>query len=134
MIVADFVSMVNKVRHSTMGSKYKFQSCVRFNFRYSNYSQNISPKDMKNMVLVILSDMQIDMANTDNTIEWHIQIEMDNMDTMFEMMKNKYHDAGLRTIHQEPYELPHIVFWNLRSTTGFPSIINNSKYNHDEWK
>ena len=38
------------------------------------------------------------------------------------MMKKKYHDAGLRTIHQESYELPHIVFWNLRSTTGFPTL------------
>ena len=41
---------------------------------------------------------------------------------MFQMMKQKYHDAGMRSIYQEPYKLPHIVFWNLRSTTGFPSL------------
>ena len=112
----NFVSMVNKVRDAPWGANTNFRAALDL-ILDTAIIQNISPKDMKNMVLVILSDMQIDMAvpnNTNNTNNTN--------DTMFEMMKQKYHDAGLRTIHKEPYELPHIVFWNLRSTTGFPSL------------
>ena len=108
----DFVSMVNKVRNSPWGANTNFRAALDL-ILDAAMVQNISPKDMKNMVLVILSDMQIDTANADTAM---------TEDTMFEMMKKKYHDAGLRTIHQEPYELPHIVFWNLRSTTGFPTL------------
>ena len=107
---SNFVSMVNKVRDAPWGANTNFRAALDL-ILDTAITQNISPKDMKNMVLVILSDMQIDMAVPNNT-----------NDTMFEMMKNKYHDAGLRTSHKEPYELPHIVFWNLRSTTGFPSL------------
>jgi hypothetical protein len=31
-----------------------------------------------------------------------------------------YHDAGMRSKHQKPYVAPHIIFWNLRKTSGFP--------------
>ena len=65
---------------------------------------------MENMNLVILSDMQIDCA--DNT---------SNMESMFEMMKNKYYNAGIKTSYRTPYNLPNIVFWNLRQTNGFPN-------------
>ena len=133
--------MVNKVRIAPWGANTNFRAALDL-ILDTAIALNISPKDMKNMVLVILSDMQIDMANMDNrNSNLYLNINSNsnsnsnrNMDTMFEMMKKKYHDAGLRTIHQEPYELPHIVFWNLRSTTGFPSSINNSKYYYDEWK
>ena len=56
---------------------------------------------MKKMVLIILSDMQIDCgaAKTDNNV-------------MFEMMKEKYRSAGMNTVYKQPYTLPHIIFWN----------------------
>ena len=50
-------------------------------------------------------------------------------DTMYEIMKNKYINAGLNSKYKTPYILPHIVFWNMRSTNGFPSLstsINTS--------
>jgi hypothetical protein len=43
------------------------------------------------------------------------------METMFEMMKNKYYNAGIKTRYRTPYNLPNIVFWNLRQTNGFPN-------------
>jgi hypothetical protein len=32
-----------------------------------------------------------------------------------------YAEAGNR-LHGTPFKAPHILFWNLRSTSGFPSI------------
>jgi hypothetical protein len=36
-------------------------------------------------------------------------------------MKLKYETAGIR-VHGKPYKPPHILFWNLRSTNGFPTL------------
>ena len=38
-------------------------------------------------------------------------------------MKSKYEEAGIR-VHGKPYNPPHILFWNLRSTSGFPTLAN----------
>lgn len=104
----DFVSMVEKTRQADWGMNTNFAAALDLILNTA-ISCNISPPDMENMTLVILSDMQIDPSS-------HYR------DTMFDMMKKKYHDAGLRTKYNHPYKLPHIVFWNLRSTTGFPSL------------
>ena len=67
------------------------------------------------MVLCVLSDMQIDES-----------IDLD-ISTMFDLVKTKYENKG--------YQLPTIVFWNLRQTDGFPSttkeknVIMVSGYN-----
>jgi hypothetical protein len=73
-------------------------------------TNDISPYEMKNFILLICSDMQIDQCKSDNS------------DKMYERMKKKYADAGLKTKYKVPYELPHLLFWNMRSTTGFPSL------------
>jgi hypothetical protein len=62
------------------------------------------------MALVILSDMQIDQASphdTDSVLQGGI--------------KEEYARAGME-MYGEPFELPHIVFFNLRSTAGFPTL------------
>jgi Mg-chelatase subunit ChlD len=109
----DFVSMIQKVREAPWGSNTNFRAALDL-ILDTAIENNISPDDMKKMVLVILSDMQIDCANSDYA-------GISN-DTMFNMMREKYRDAGLRTIYKQPYELPHIIFWNLRPVTGFPSL------------
>ena len=45
-----------------------------------------------------------------------------NLNTLYDELKNLFTNAGLQTIHQKPYEVPHILFWNLRKTTGFPNL------------
>jgi hypothetical protein len=69
----------------------------------------LSAEDAEDMVLVILSDMQIDAA--------------DNCDkkTMYDIMERKYAEAGIQVIGR-PYKPPHLLFWNLRSTTGTPTL------------
>ena len=107
----DFVSMVHKIRKSQWGTNTNFRKALDaiLNVAIAN---NINPHDMKKTTLVILSDMQIDCAESNSV----------NNEPMFDMMKKKYHDAGLRTIYKKPYELPHIIFWNLNKTNGFPSM------------
>jgi len=41
--------------------------------------------------------------------------------TVYEAIKRKYEKAGQKAINK-PYTLPHIVFWNMESTHGFPCL------------
>ena len=66
---------------------------------------------VQDMVLLVLSDMQMDAG------------DKCNKDTLYETMEKKYADAGVR-VNGTPYKPPHILFWNLRSTDGFPSLAN----------
>ena len=105
----DFVERVKKISKAEWGGSTNFRKALDL-ILDTAIQNNIDPNVMENMSLVILSDMQIDCA--DNT---------GNMETMFEMMKNKYYNAGIKTSYRTPYNLPNIVFWNLRQTNGFPN-------------
>jgi len=63
---------------------------------------------VKNIVLVILSDMQIEEQHNEKMSE-----------SMFSLIRDKYAEAG-RLVHGIPYDMPNIMFWNLRTTSGFP--------------
>jgi hypothetical protein len=67
---------------------------------------------VKDIALVILSDMQIDGKYNENM-----------SDSMWDLIKEKYAEAG-KKLHGVPYDIPCIVFWNLRTTTGFPTLTN----------
>ena len=68
------------------------------------------PEEVENMMLVILSDMQIDGTNNGN---------LD--DSMHAHIERLYAETGIR-VHGKPYKPPGILFWNLRSTSGFPTL------------
>lgn len=68
--------------------------------------------DVADIKLLILSDMQIDAYGNETVT-----------DTMWENIRNRYAEAGMRAIG-EPYTPGHIIFWNLRCTQGFPSLSN----------
>jgi hypothetical protein len=74
-------------------------------------SNKLSPDDVEDMVLAIFSDMQIDDADKGN----------EGNDAMMVIIEKKYYDAGM-TVWGKPYKPPHILFWNLRSTSGFPAL------------
>jgi hypothetical protein len=40
---------------------------------------------------------------------------------MHEQIKTKYAEVGMR-MYGEPLKPPHILFWNLRKTNGFPTL------------
>lgn len=91
--------------------------------------RRIPPKDVENMILAIFSDMQIDDnlhamtsgANNYNPTELQKTEARGKWATMFEQIKSKYADVGMR-IYGQPLNPPHILFWNLRKTEGFPTI------------
>jgi hypothetical protein len=60
--------------------------------------------------LIIFSDMQFDTALNGNS------------DTQLENIKKMFYDAGIK-ICGEPYDMPRIIFWNLRGNTyGYPAV------------
>ena len=70
---------------------------------------DVHPNEVDNLVLAIFSDMQIDEAYTDNR-----KVLQDKLKQMFEL-------AGLESKYRLPYPVPHILYWNLRKTSGFPA-------------
>jgi hypothetical protein len=67
---------------------------------------------VENLVIVLISDMQVDQL--EKTIRLKNYID------------EQFAEAGLKLWHK-PFNSPHIIFWNIRSTSGFPSlsIYNN---------
>ena len=104
-----FTEMVSKIKQAGWGMNTNFDAAFDMILNTA-ITNNISPYEMQNFVLLICSDMQIDQAQSNNS------------GVMYDRMRNKYAEAGLQSKYQTPYTLPHIVFWNLRSTSGFPSL------------
>jgi hypothetical protein len=76
----------------------------------------LSADTVQDMVLAVFSDMQMDLAcgGVSN-------------DALYEEISKKYAAAGIE-VCGKPYTPPHILFWNLRSTSGFPttSVTKNT--------
>ena len=70
----------------------------------------LAPGEVSDMVLVVLSDMQIDQ-NGNEKLDTSMLAHIDRL----------YSEAGVR-VHGEPYKRPSILFWNLRTTKGFPTL------------
>jgi len=63
---------------------------------------------VSNMILVILSDMQIDEADK-------------SLSSLYDDIEVAYARTGIE-MYGEPLKPPHLLFWNLRSTEGFPVL------------
>ena len=79
--------------------------------------KKLTPAQAKGFILAVFSDMQFDAASGGN------------MDTIYEVMLKKYAEAGIR-LHGEPFELPHLLFWNMSAGNGFPvmSTFKNTTF------
>lgn len=106
----DFISQVEVVKRAPWGMNTNFNAALDL-ILDAIIQNKMAPEDVEDMVLVILSDMQIDEG--DRT----------NKQSLYETMKSKYEAAGIR-VHGKGYKPPHILFWNLRSTSGFPTLSN----------
>ena len=79
--------------------------------------KKMTAEDAAGLTLVVLSDMQIDVnANIQSNAYTTY-----NIGSIYSSIEDKYADAGIR-ICGTPYKPPHILFWNLRSTGGFPCL------------
>jgi hypothetical protein len=104
-----FVSQVTTVARSEWGMNTNFFKALDL-ILDAIITNKLPATDVQDMVLVIiLSDMQIDAGDRECKNE-----------VMYDRIKTKYSDAGMR-VNGTPYKPPHIVFWNLRSTEGFPT-------------
>ena len=112
----DFVGCVDKVRRSNWGLNTDFHALLDMILTACK-SSRLEPRNVENMVLVILSDMQIDEATAASTPI------TGNIESMFQLMERQYYDAGME-LFGRPYKVPHIVFWNLRKTNGFPVMTS----------
>ena len=109
---SDFVSKVQTITSAEWGMNTNFYAALNM-ILDAIILNKMDPEDVQDMVLVILSDMQIDQGDRGAS------------DTMYANIKKKYEDAGIR-VHGKPYKAPHILFWNLRSTQGFPTLSNQA--------
>jgi hypothetical protein len=104
-----FVDKVGVVSHCNWGMNTNFYGALKLILDVAVKNQ-LPPSEVNNMVLAVFSDMQIDAASNEN------------FDTMYENIEKMYANAGLQTQWKTAYKPPHILFWNLRSTTGFPTL------------
>jgi hypothetical protein len=107
----NFVSMVEKVSVADWGMNTNFLAALNL-ILDAIVQQKMDAIDVEDMVLTILSDMQIDAAS---------QSGGSDFGSMMKLIERRYADAGIR-VCGKPYKPPHILFWNLRSTGGFPTL------------
>jgi hypothetical protein len=105
-----FVEMVDRVKRCDWGLNTNFSKALML-ILDAIVDNKMAANDVEDMVLAIFSDMQIDDA----------QSKSENNETMMEYIERQYSEAGIK-VCGKPYKPPHILFWNLRSTSGFPTL------------
>lgn len=110
--VDSFCESVAKVREAPWGCNTNFDAALTMVLE-ACVTQRLTAEEVKAITLVVLSDMNIDAA------------ECDGDGTMSDLIRQRYHEAGVRS-GGEPWTPPTIVFWNLRSTDGFPCVSSQS--------
>lgn len=141
----DFVDEVHTVRHSGWGMNTNFHKAMELILNQIKVNK-LEAADVENLVLVVFSDMQFDAAEKNDEFnnpsymndsscgsrytcnscgpndsscgsQHHVQATQ----TIRQILVKKFHDAGVE-ICGKGYKMPHILFWNLRSTNGFPEL------------
>jgi len=103
----NFIQSVEKLQRADWGMNTNFAAALNL-ILDAIIQHKVPPEDVEDMVLTILSDMQIDSADH-------------SYGSMMGMIEQKYAEAGMR-LFGKPFKAPHILFWNLRSTSGFPAL------------
>jgi hypothetical protein len=107
-----FVNMVDKViSNSNFDMNANFSDALKMIID-AIIIQQLTHYQVENLVIVLISDMQVDQLEKTIPLKNYID--------------EQFLDAGLKLWHK-PFNSPHIIFWNIRSTSGFPSlsIYNN---------
>ena len=109
-----FIDKVEVLQRGEVGYSTQFYKALKV-ILDAIIEKNLTPEQVSGIVLTIFSDMQIDQAETGSGRP------APNMDTLYHTVDAMYAEAGNR-LHGAPFKPPHILFWNLRSTGGFPTI------------
>jgi hypothetical protein len=102
-----FYDMVQSISRAEWGMNTNFTAALKMILN-AIVSQKLKPEDVEDMVLTIFSDMQMDTADNNSL-------------SLMNSIERSYADAGQR-LWGKPFKVPHILFWNLRSTSGFPTL------------
>ena len=116
-----FVDKVKTVRASSdwgMNTNIKAMFDLIINIILEN---EIHPSKVENLSLAIFSDMQIDSAVKINYNSGIMNFK-DYLNSLYDDIRQQFYQAGMRSKYKTPYSPPHIIFWNLRLTNGFPVI------------
>jgi hypothetical protein len=121
-----FIDKVQSVKTISTGLNTDFYAAMKMILDVI-LENEIPPDDVSGMILAVFSDMQIDAAISKNSelnqhLTRHYQKEIGYMDSMYEVITKMYANAGLESKYKAPYLPPHILFWNLRKTDGFPCL------------
>jgi hypothetical protein len=106
----DFVSMVQTLQNAEWGMTTNFYAALNM-ILDTIIITNMEPEDVEGLTLAIFSDMQMDRADSVNH----------DTSVLYDKIRKKYAEIGMR-LKGKPYKPPHILFWNLRSTNGFPTL------------
>lgn len=102
-----FIDMVETIKQANWGMNTNFASALKL-ILDAIITHKLKPEDVEDMVLAVFSDMQIDKADNSGNV-------------LINQIEKSYEEAGIR-LWGKPFKTPHILFWNLRSTSGFPSL------------
>jgi hypothetical protein len=112
-----FVKQVAKVRRAPWGMTTNFYAAL--DLIRQGIEDNKLPREVaEDLAIVIFSDMQVNNASSEMGGAF-------NRNTMFQNIKLMFSKMGER-LYGQPINPPHIIFWNLRKTTGSPAISTDA--------
>lgn len=112
-----FVKQVAKVRRAHWGMTTNFYAAI--DLIRQGIEDNKLPREVaEDLAIVIFSDMQINNASSEMGSTF-------NRNAMFQNIKLMFSKMGER-LYGEPINPPHIIFWNLRKTTGSPALSTDA--------
>lgn len=98
-----FVNRIDTLRHSDWGMNTNFFKALQM-ILDTLVANSVPPTQASSLVLAVFSDMQIDEAAHKTAVP----------QAMHDSIRNMYAEKG--------YSPPHVLYWNLRTTNGFPSV------------
>ena len=105
----DFHSKVWKLKRAAWGTSTRIYLAFKM-ILDACLENKVPPKEVEGMVLAIFSDMQIDCGWVNDCPYGNNELASE-----IETMYNRY-----------GYQAPHLLFWNLRKTTGFPVLSSKN--------
>jgi hypothetical protein len=115
-----FVEKVWQLRDAETGTNADFYTMLKMILDIC-IENNIHPELVKNMTLAIFSNMNVELSIPPNNGTPGIT-SVSYFNTLYENIEAMYKDAGMNSLYQTPFTTAHILFWNLKKTSGFPVL------------
>jgi len=117
----DFYDCVQRVKTCDWGCNTDFNAALKMILDVIEINR-LKPEEVESLTLAIFSDMQMDdaeaLGNVGTPTRLLRKIELRNT------IEKLYADTG-KKLWGKPFKVPHILFWNLRSTNGFPALSSD---------